>query len=456
MSATKKITRLEKSAVRLEVTVPQDELRIAYEKAVGNITRTIQIPGFRKGKVPRNVLERKFGSALKEDVFNTIVGETVKGIIEDETFPKDILPLSYSQPTLEGDSPNLDLENDLAFSVKWDAQPQVAVETWKGFTVEVAEAEVEEEDIARELEGIRERNAIVMDRALDEEARYGDIVTVNYAEMDDHSLEIPGTKRENFVFPLGSLANYYQFDEDIVGMKTGDLKIIQKDFPNDYTESDLAGKTKKISIKVTALKEKKLPDLDDDLAQDVHEKFETLDDLKKEIRENLKRRLEARQTEQKFNAIMEKIIEKTPVDLPESMIEYEMKLQFANLCHLRGMKEELIMQILSDKNNDYRSMLEGQRPNIMKKLQAALIQQKLMEDLNIDVSDDERTAELKAIAERENADFEYVADLYKPEDRRFELDEYLKARKLRETLFKENTVTLGAKQSYVEFMEGEA
>jgi trigger factor len=455
MSVTKKITRLENSAVRLEVTVPQDELRVEYEKAVNEIARTIQIPGFRKGKVPRNVLERKLGAALKEDVFNKIVGETVKGIIEDDEFPKELRPLSYSSPVLENEPQVIDFEKDLTFSTKWDAQPQVNLETWKGLTVEVPAVEIEDADIARELEQIRERNSTVMDRSLDDEARNGDIVTVSYAELDKDNVSIPGTQREGFVFTLGSLANIYHFDKDIVGMKIGDTRIIKKDFPVDYENPDFAGKSKVISITVTAIKENKLPDLNDDLAQDVHEKFQTLDDLKNDLRRNLTRNLESRLDEQKYLAIIEEIIAKNPVAIPESMVQSEMNLQFSNLCKLRGMKDDQILKILRDEKHPVKAMMEGQRPDAVKRLQVLLVQQKLMEMLNIGVNDDERKAECKSIAERQEVDVVQVEEFYSQDDRQGELDDYISTRKLQDVLFKENTVNVGAKQSYIAFMGGD-
>jgi trigger factor len=462
MATTKKITRLEKSAVRLEVTVPRDDLRAAYEKAVGDTIKTIQIPGFRKGKVPRDVLERKLGAVLKEDVSRSIIGETVQDIVEDETFPKELMPLSYSPPVLEEDDPDkkgsvdIDFENDLVFSVKWDAPPLVAVESWKGFSVEVPDVSVEDADVARELERIRERNAMVMDRPIEENARHGDIVTVTYAEVDDHCVAVSGTNRENHVFTLGSLDNYYQIDEEIVGMKAGDTKIIERDFPEDFPEKELAGTKKNIRIQVTALKEKRLPELDDDLAQDIHERFKTLDDLKESVRQSLTQELEAHLSEWKFAVILGQIAEKNPVDLPESMIQQDVDAQIMNICRMQGMKEEQVLKVLSSKNQVYQSVAKACRADVEKSLHLGLIQQKLIEMLNIEVSDTDRNAEFKSIADRQNLDVAQVEDYCKQDGRKAEIDDYLKVKKLRETLFAENTVKTGAKQSLADFIGGAA
>jgi trigger factor len=460
MATTKKMTRLEKSAVRLEITVPQDELRAAYDKAVGDINRTIQIPGFRKGKVPRDVLERKLGAALKEDVFNTIVGETVQDFINDEAFPKDLAPLPYSSPILEEDDSDkknpvdIDFGSDLSFSVKWDAAPLVTVESWKGFTVEIPDVSVEDADVARELEQIRERNAMVMDRPIDEAARYGDIVTITYAEADDHFVPVSGTSREDFVFTLGSLDNYYQIDEDIVGMKAGEKKVVKKEFPADFPVAELAGTQKNISIQVKALKEKRLPELDDDLAQDIHERFKTLDDLKESVRQSLTRELEMRLANLKFTAILEKIAEKNPVDLPDSMIRCDIDAQIMNMCRAGGMKDGQILKMIASKGQAYQSMVEACSPNVIKTLQLTLIQQKLIEMLNIEVSDKDRNAEFEVFAARQNLDVAQIAEFYKPDEQKVELDSYLKGRKLQEVLFKENTVETGTKQSFDDFMRG--
>jgi trigger factor len=462
MATTKKMTRLEKSAVRLEVTVPQDDLRAEYDRAVSEICREVQVPGFRKGKVPRTVLERKLGTPLKVDVLNKIMGKTVQDIIEEETFPKDLAPLSYSPPLVEEnesdkkDPADIDFESDLSFSVKWDVEPLVAVESWKGFEVETPDVSVEDADVARELEQIRERNAMVMDRPADETARDGDVVTITYTEVDDHSVPVPDTGREDFVFTLGSYGNYYQIDEDIVGMRAGDKKVVEKDFPADFPVAELAGTQKNISIRLKALKEKRLPELDDDLAQDIHERFKTLDDLKESIRQSLRNELETRLHNLEFTALLEKIAEKNPVDLPESMIEYDIDAQVMNMCRAGGMKDEQILKIITNRNQAYQSVAEARRPDVIKSLHLALIQQKLIEMLHIEVIDEDRNAEFEAVAGRQNLDVAQVAEFYKQDGRKAELDSYLASKKLRDVLLKENTVKTGAKQSFEVFMGGAA
>ncbi|MDR1469047.1 MAG: trigger factor [Spirochaetaceae bacterium] len=455
---TKEITRLEKSVVRLAVTVPRDEVREMYGEAVDELAKTVQIAGFRKGKVPRNVLERKLGAALQEDVLNGFVGKTVKAILEEESFPRENLPLPYSEPVIEGTMPKLDLENDLTFAVTWDARPVFEVETWKGLTAEIADVEVLDADVARELERVRERNAIVMDRQPEEAAQPGDIVKVDYVELDEQGRKISGSERDGFVFTLKSGAQEgYWFEDVVAGMKVGETKTITKEIPLDDDGDTAEGKTEKCTamVKVTSIKEKKLPELDDELAQDVHEDFETLDDLRQSVRKTLNDRLEERLEKRRLGVILEKLIEKNPIDLPESTIRYEMDSRIMKLAREMGMDEKKIGGMLREENHPIRALAENRRETVVRSLQASLIQDRLIKDLNIEVTDDERDAELKALAERGNTDFDKLKEYYHEQDDRLAyLDNFVATKKVRELLLKENTVTVGAKQSYEAFMEG--
>ena len=215
MSISKEITRLEHSAVKLTLTVGKDQVRSHYDELIQDYVKSAAIPGFRKGKVPRDVLERKFGDALKEEALSKILNKVIEETFTDESFPKENQPLPYSTPRLDEETELvLELDKDLIFSVVYDVLPQLVVGPWKGLELEVPDVSVGDEDISRELEAIRERNAIVLDKDDDTEAAKDHVVTVNYCELEDGK-EIPGTERQDFVFTLGTGYNLYQFDDDI-------------------------------------------------------------------------------------------------------------------------------------------------------------------------------------------------------------------------------------------------
>jgi trigger factor len=179
VTVTKEITRLEKSSVKMSITVGKDDVRSGYDDLLKEYTKNIQIPGFRKGKVPRDVLVRKFGNALKVEAMGKIIEKTVEEIFADEAFPRESRPLPYSTPQVQ-DEPKLEPENDLQFSIVYDVLPSVKVEKWEGLEIEIPDVSVEDEDLTRELEAIRERNSFVLDKNEDDAAAKDDELTVDY------------------------------------------------------------------------------------------------------------------------------------------------------------------------------------------------------------------------------------------------------------------------------------
>ena len=444
MAISKEIKRLEKSNIELVVTVPKEDVRVQYDNMIKEYTKNMQLPGFRKGKVPREVLERKYAEALQADAMGRVMESALEGIFKDENLPRSERPLPYSTPDLQGE-PKLDFEQDLQFSVIYDVLPEVKIGQWKGLNIEYPYAEVEKADIDRELEEIRERNAIVMDRNDTDAAQNGDVVTIDYQIFEEDG-SMSDLQRKDFVFTLGSGKNVYKFDEDITGMKKGETKEFEKEFDSDFFEVSIAGKKRKIQITLTALKEKKLPDLDDDLAQDVDEKYKTLDDLKNSIKERLERNLDFRLREGKQNELLRKIMENTPVVLPESMIKIELEGRARRLSRQYNINPEAILQLINDgeKSNEWRETAE-------KSLHSRLIIETLMEDQKIGVSDDEVEKEFESIAAASNTQIDEVKKHYNEQAVAY-LKEDIKEKKITDILLAENNFKPGKKENYLDFV----
>ena len=282
MKVTKEITKLENSAVKLTVTIAKKDVAAEYNESIAKYAKNIQIPGFRKGKVPVSVLERKYGEMLKADAAAELIEKALGEVFESI----DEKPLPYAQPTMD-EAPVLDVTKDLTFTVTYDVFPTVKVESLEGISIKEPVVEIGEEELNTELQQIRERNAMVVDKKDDEVAAKDDIATVNYCELAEDGSELEGTQRQDFVFTIGSGQNIFKFDDDVVGMKKNETKEITKTYDADFEDKDLAGTTKKIKVTVTALKVRNLPDLDDELAQDVNEKYNTLEDMKTDIKRNM-------------------------------------------------------------------------------------------------------------------------------------------------------------------------
>jgi trigger factor len=445
LAVTREIERLDNSAVRLTFTYKNEELRAEYNKIVGDLAKNLQISGFRKGKVPVSVLERKMGKALQEDVLNMIIGNTVNDAIKSEDFPEDAEPLEYSEPQVEGET-QLDLSGDLVFSVKYDVMPKIDIKKWEDISVEVDTAEVTNADVDSELENVRERNAIVIDKDEGDEAAAGDVVTVDYSELSENGSVIQDTEREDFTFTLGSEHNIFKFDNEITGMKMGETRDIKKNYPQDFENEYLAGKTKHIRVKLTSLKRKELPD-DDELAQDVDEKFKTIADLKQHIREELEKKLKYRLKELKTAALFEKLQELNPTVLPESMINSQIVSSIRFIFDKLGIPDQKILETL--KSADYEKQSESAR----KTLHSTLITNKLETDLGITATDEDIEKVLAEIAKDEGISVDDIKSKYNEVDLTYIASD-IRRDKLIDILFEKNKFTTRKKLNFLDIVQG--
>ena len=452
MVQSKEITKLENSAVKLTVIIGKEDVKSEYNGLVNKYSKSIQIPGFRKGKVPLEVMERKFGDSLKEEAMGQIMEHAIQELLEDESFERGNKPLPYSTPQVE-DDPKLDLNSDFTFSVTYDVLPKVEVGEWKGIEVEIPEVSVQKEDIDRELEEIRDRNSMVVDRDDSTPAADKDVVTINYSELEEDGTVVPGSERQDFVFTLGTGSNIYKLDDDIIGMKKGETKDVTKTYADDFEDPVLAGKTRKIRVTLTALKEKKLPDLDDDLAQDVNEKYKTLDDLKKDIRDRLEKNLENQIRNLKTNGILEKILEKVSITLPESMVRVELDARMRNLARRFNVPEEQLMKIFGAGGKGIDEIRDEWRPDAEKALKSRLIVETLMEDLKLEAADDEVEKEMTQMAESSGASIEEIKKYYDNDNMKDYLKEDIKEKKLFDMMIAESKIRKGEKKNYLDIIQ---
>ena len=271
MNVTKEIQKIENSALKLTATIAQADVESGYKSEFAKYAKNIQIPGFRKGHVPPKIIEQKYGEAIKQEITGGLIDEALNEILQADD-AKDIRPLPYSQPRLDGDKlPEIDTTKDFTFTVIYDIFPTVEVKNFSGITIKEPQVEIGEKEIEDELKSIQERNAVVVDKKDGDPVEKDNIVTIDYKELNDDGSTVDGSSREGFVFTVGSGENIYKIDDEIIGMKKDESKEITKTYAADDKDPELAGKTKKISVTVKAIKIRDLPKIDDDLAQDVSE-----------------------------------------------------------------------------------------------------------------------------------------------------------------------------------------
>jgi len=448
VKVTNEITKLENSAVKLTVTIAKKDVAASYNESITKYAKNIQIPGFRKGKVPVSVLERKYGEALKAEAASDLVEKALGEVFE--TIEEK--PLPYAQPTMD-EVPVLDVTKDLTFSVTYDIFPTVKIESLDGITIKEPVVEVGEAELNKELQQIRERNAMVLDKKDDETAAKDDIATVNYCELGDDGAELEGTQRQDFVFTIGSGQNIFKFDDDIIGMKKDETKEITKTYGDDFEDKELAGTTKKIKVTLTALKVRNLPDLDDELAQDVNEKYKTLEDMKSDIMRNMEAIRDRRINEIKSNALLEQLVEKYNFDLPKSMVQAELDHRWRMMAQQFGTTPEQLDKLVASSGQSKETMLTEWTGDAEKMLKSRIIVESLLKDRNISVTPEEIEQEMESIAEKSGVSVEEVKKHYAdPRSKEYLIDD-TKEQKLYKELFGQVTVTTGDKMAFADLFK---
>lgn len=444
MKVTKKIEKLENSSVKLTVTIGKADVAASYNEVVAKYAKNIQIPGFRKGKVPVSVLERKYGDALKNDAVSEIVEKALGDIFEEMDKNKsDDRPLPYSQPTID-DIPLLDTTKDLTFAVKYDVFPQVEVKNFDGIEIKVPEVKITDDDLKEELEAIRQRNAMVLDKKDDEAVAKDDIVTVNYCELDDKDAEIAGSQRQDFVFTVGTEQNIYKFDNEIIGMKKGETKDLTK---------EVDGENKKVRVTVTAVKVRNVPELDDELAQDVSDKYKNLEDMKNDIKKNLETALENKLKEIKSNSLLEQLVEKNPVELPVSMVKAELDSRFRMMAQQFQTTTEQLEKMLTSAGQKKEDMLTQWTGDAEKMLKSRIIVESLLKEKDISVTAEEIEAEYEKIAAGAGVSVEEVKKHYEDPRSKEYLEDEAKEQKLYTMLFDQVKVSKGDKKTFADLFK---
>ena len=448
MIADKKLESLENCSARLTVTVDKEAATSEYSSLLKKYSLTAQIKGFRRGKVPPNILEQKFGESIRSEAGLQLIESSLKEVFEDV----DEKPLQFEPPELEGDV-DLELGKDFTFTVTYDVFPKVEIGEYKGIEIEEDTVSVASTDIDRELEVIRERNAIVVDKPDDAVVENDDIVTIDYEEVDENDETIEGTTRSDFAFTVGSAYNRYKIDEDILGLKKEDAKIVEKTYKEDFEDSELAGRSVRLSVHVKQIKRKDKPELDDELAQDVSDEYKTLEDLKKDIRKQLRDASKGRLRQRTIQKILESIVDASPVVLPESMLRAELQSNWSNFLARSGLTEEQMMGILSNQERTQDDLFEEWKPQAERTIRTRLAMNEIIEKEKIESTEDELDEAIKEQALRSNMDVETArANLEQAQ-----MLDYLRSqivdRKLTDFLFDQAKKTKGKKLKLLDLLQ---
>lgn len=382
-----KIEKQEKSKVVLEFTMPKDDFNKALDKAFAKNAKHFKVPGFRNGKVPRNVVEKVYGEGvLYESVIEDTVDEEYRKALEENKLEP------VSRP--EMDVKQIGKDKDFIYTVSFYVKPEAKVSKYKGLEIEKVDVKVSKEDVEAELESVRNKNAEIKS-VEDRKLQQNDISTIDFEGFVD-GVAFEGGKGENFELTIGSGQFIPGFEDQLVGMEIGEEREIKVTFPKEYHAENLAGKDSTFKVKLISIKEKILPELDDEFAKDVSE-FETLEEYKKDLKAKVKERKENQAKAERESKAIEKLVENVEVEIPEAMIEHEIEHMiesFAQNLSYQGMSMEQYLEYTNTKMDDFKESL---KPNAIKDIKLRLALEFINKAENVVVEDkeiDEKIEEL--------------------------------------------------------------
>lgn len=344
-----KLEAREKSQKALTMTIAAADLQKAYGEKLAKYAREMTFKGFRKGKAPIDFVTRQIGDYVREEVVYDTIDSTFNA--EVEKLAMEDRPLPYAKASIEGEDKLKDykLGEDLTVTIAYDVFPAVELGQYKGLELEVLDGQVTDADIDAEVESLREQNANIMNK--EGEAKLGDIATVDYAELDEAGVAIDATKRNDFTFTLGSSYNQYKIDDEVVGMKVGDQKTVDKSYGEDFSDESLRGRNVKLSITLTKLKERVLPEVDDDFAQDVKEEYKTVSDLREGVRKNLRESLENMQKDEKLDLVFSALRKSSKYTIPQSMRDFSIRTETRNQLRQMGYDAQTVDRMMEENDN---------------------------------------------------------------------------------------------------------
>lgn len=390
MDFTLKNKENNRACFNIEIT--EKEFEKAIQKAYLKNRNKFNIPGFRKGKAPRKIIELNYGEGIfYEDALNIILPQAYEEAVES----LELEPV---------DSPEVDIEQlekgkPVILKIEVTIKPEVKLGNYKSIEVEKVEYNVTDEDVERELKAIQEKNARIVD-ASDREIKEGDIVTIDFKGFIDGE-QFEGGTAENQRLEIGSNTFVQGFEEQLIGKKKGDKVDVKVTFPEDYFNENLRGKEATFEVVIHEVKEKELPKLDDEFAKDVSE-FDTLEEYKNSIRERLEKEAKDREKIEFENKLVDKVVEEAEVDIPEAMIEHQIEHEiddFNYRLRLLGLDIDQYLNLTNSKLEDLKKQI---RPLAEKRVKTDLVLEAIGKKENIKVTEEDIDKELERIAKEYN------------------------------------------------------
>lgn len=407
----KSTNKIDVNTYEFEIEAGAEQLEQAVQQAYMRARNKINVPGFRRGKAPRKIVERLYGeSCFYEDAVNIIV----PGLIDEALTEANLTPV---------DRPDIDVtalskETGVAFKVKCITKPEVEISGYKGIEIEKTVKDVTDEDVSKQLDAMREKNGRLV-TAEGRAAKDGDTAVIDFEGFMD-GVPFDGGKEENFELKLGSGQFIPGFEEQIIGKNPGDEFTINVTFPEKYQMTELAGKPAEFAVKLHEIKEVELPELDDDFAKDTSE-FDTLEELKADVRKNLEERASKNADAEADNKLYEAVAEKMKAEVPQVMYEHkidEMVRDFEYRLRGQGLDMEMYLSFSGMDMAAFRKTFEEQAKKTVD-IRLALEKVAVLE--GIEVSNEQMMEEINKMAQSYRLSPQQVMSVVSPADLKTDL-----------------------------------
>ncbi|MCV99127.1 trigger factor [Listeria monocytogenes] len=376
---------------KLTFEIEQEKVKEGLDRAFVKVRKTLNVPGFRKGKVPRQIFNQRFGEeALFQDALDILLPEVYSAAIDEA----GIDPVDTPQVNIE----SMEKGETWVLTAEVTVKPEVKLGDYKGLEVEKRETELTTEELEAELKQLQERQAELVVKE-DAPAENGDTVILDFEGFKD-GIAFEGGQAENHSLELGSGQFIPGFEEKLVGLKAGDEADIELTFPEEYHAEDLAGQPVVFKVKLHEIKTKEVPALDDELAKDIDEEVETLDELKEKISKRLQEAKEESVAQAKQEEVIAKAVENAEVDIPHAMVHHEadhLMNHFAQDLQAQGLTPELYYQFTGQTEEAMHAQMEK---DAEKRVKMNLVLEAIAEAENIEPTEEAIDEEISTLAEK--------------------------------------------------------
>lgn len=401
------VEKLEHNMAKLTIEVPAEELEKAIDKAYVKVKNSVAVPGFRKGKVPKNIIEKMYGKEVfYEDAANILIPDAYEKAYDE--CEEEIV----SRPQIE--IVQVESGKPFIFTAEVALRPDCELGKYFGVEVEKIDAEVSEDEINADIEKERENSAsveILEDEAIAEK----DTAYIDFKGfVDGEAFE--GGEGTNYALTIGSHSFIDTFEDQLIGKKTGDEVDVNVTFPEDYQAENLKGKAAKFEVKINKVERKHLPELDDEFASEVSE-YETFEEYKDSVKKKILERKENEIKSAKEDAVIDKIIEDAKMDIPDIYIETmagQVVNEFAQQLSMQGLSMDQYYKFTA---SNEQMMIEQAKPQALKRIQTRLVLEEIVKKENIEVTGEELDEEYKKLAEGYRMDVDKVKEIFGTDER---------------------------------------